>query len=139
MTDTTYDLPSWATLVSDEDRTVIRVEAGEMYPALLEAYAGHYEDGVPAEFGNAGQGLDPEAPTQYWLEVCRQSAKMDLWVALGTMLDVEIRLKGGHEYRLSEHPKGRGVEKASGGVDGARECVEHYRNLRGVLPAGVRA
>ena len=153
-------LPDWATLIDEGPPPRIEVDTHAAYPALLAELEGFYADpdnlasdwrradGEPrAEWQETLAELDPEDPTAYWCEVAYQMAKMEVWVALGTMGPMELRFRDpGKAFRQEERPPGRGkgtveeaVARASGGLEGAREAVEHYRNLRDVLPAGIRA
>lgn len=153
-------LPDWATLADEGPPPYIEIDTHAAYPALLAELADLYEDpenlatdwrkadGEPyAEWRETLDGLDPEDPTAYWCEVAYQMAKLEVWVALGTMEGLQLRMRDpGQVYRQADRPPGRAkddleeaVAQASGGLEGDREAIEHYRNLRGVLPAGVRA
>lgn len=127
------DLPEWAELRGDNVHGVpiVDVDADAMYPALLSEYEAHYED----VSGPGSDEFDPEDPTAYALEVCYQTAKMDLWVALGTPT-MEIRVHDSEKaWAQSDYDEGRGVDRAAGGLQGGKEAREHIKNLRGFLPA----
>lgn len=123
-------LPAWATL-EGENRygcPVVGVDGKKMYEALLAEYEELYSGGGPAPVGS--KDIVADSPTQYALEVCYQSMKMDLWAALGTM-NIEIRVHdAGKQYAQKNHPEGRGAHRASRGLEARR----HYRALRGELP-----
>ena len=80
---------------------------------------------------------DPErrhSIDQYWIEVAYQCVKMELQRLLGRFnFEIRIVAHGGRKERwaLKNHPNGRGVKAATQG----REAREHYRRLRGFIPA----
>lgn len=137
-------LPEWATCIDIEERRIdgtlvpkIRVKAYEAYPTLLAEYAEHYDKNssdLPAQD-------EFDEPTAYALEVVAQTIKMDLWVALRTV-DLFIRVKDpDQEFAQEKHSDGRGPKQATPETidpDARREAVEHYRELRGVVPAAIR-
>lgn len=78
----------------------------------------------------AEAACDPAKPTQYWLEVAYQCAKMDLQVAMRTP-GFEIRiLDTDKNFALAKWPEGRGLVAATWG----KEAREHFRRLRGFVP-----
>lgn len=148
------DLPEWAEVVEEEDGYYeVVVDTHDAFPALLSELRDRYResrDHLPEGWagGNgdlkewaadALDGLDPEDPDEYWVAVARQMVKMDLWAALRTM-NLRLKLRDADKrYREDDLETGRGQHMAEGGVDGPRECVDHYRQLRGFVPAPIRA
>ena len=119
----TVELPVWAKLVEQlegQPPTVI-VQAELMYESYLSAY----------DVG--GELSDRKAIDQYWLEVCYQSMKLDLQLAMGTYgfsIYVEDAKK---KYAQKDWPPGRGPFAATRG----KEAREHFKRLRGRLPASM--
>lgn len=67
---------------------------------------------------------------QYWLEVCYQSMKMDLQLAMKTFqFAIHVQDKD-KKFALKKWPEGRGVAAATQG----REARGHFQKLRGMLP-----
>lgn len=117
MTDvSTINLPPWARYdptVQVENRVpVVEVDGPAAYEAWLE------------ELGS------PQVD-QYWLEVAYQCIKLDLQLAMRTFA-FEIRISD-PEKRFAQvaHPVGKGSAAASRGLEGR----EHFRRLRGFVPA----
>lgn len=78
----------------------------------------------------AEAACDPAKPTQYWLEVAYQCAKMDLQVAMRTP-GFEIRILDAEKtFALAKWPEGRGIVAATWG----KEAREHFRRCRGFVP-----
>lgn len=116
------NLPSWATARAPESNkvsVVIEVQSGGAYKEWLDK-------------------LHVAEKDQYWLEVAYQCIKLDCQAALvGTDFDprsagkpAEIRFSNAPEYRIADHPPGRGVEAATQG----REARDHYVRIRGRMP-----
>lgn len=153
-------LPKWASEAGTNvhDLPIVRVDADAAYTDLLDEYRAFYKDGrhhqvewknkdgsLSKEWGDAMGGLRSEIPDAYWLEVCFQSIKMDLQVAMKTFT-FEIRISDpGKRWaqafvwldkrKSGPRPQGRGPEKASGGPGGGREARQHYKRLRGFIPS----
>lgn len=142
------NLPEWATLKSEGPPHVIDVDAHAAYEALLGEYADLYGDtdklppemrtkdgAIKKEWADALDDLASETPSAYWCEVAYQSIKLDLQMACRTFaLSIHIH-DPGKRYRQADRAEGRGTDKAAGGFSGGREAREHYRRLRGFLPA----
>jgi len=121
-------LPSWATHVTDRPLTVISVDPDRAYPALMREL-----------------GVEPEDLDRYWIEVLRTFVKLSLQVAMGRF-NFEIRIQGSGDYKgrwaLASHEPGRWAEfEARHGKALAERFVQlsakdHFKRLRGVLPAG---
>lgn len=148
----TVTLPAWAAFKSGAHRIpVINVNADKMYAAWLVEIAAYYKDIVrgsakpPAEMADdkdqpqlrkewveCFKELDP--PSAYWLEVAYQCMKLELQVAMRTFT-FEIHVHdSAKRWAQKKAKKGRGAEKAAGGVQGGKEAREHFARLRGVLP-----
>lgn len=140
MPKTTPQLPRWATAREHEGaRHYIDVDAHVAYEDLLDEYRELYADGHPALTGKDWEAaladLRSEEPSAYWLEVCYQSVKLDLQIACRSFaLNISIHDRG-KKYRQSRRKDGRNVKLAAGGAKGGREAREHYKRLRGFLPA----
>lgn len=148
------DVPEWADVTEPEDGYYeVVVDTHDAYPALLQELVDRYQenrDNLPDGWVGAGgdlktwakeafDALDPEDPDEYWIAVARQMTKMDLWASLRTM-NIRLKLRDADKrYREDDLETGRGQHMAEGGVDGPRECVDHYRALRGFVPAPIRA
>lgn len=144
---TDLSLPPWASYDGENAHgmPIISIEAHEAYPALLDEYRSHYAENVPAEWLKADgelrkewaeclASLNSEGPSAYWLEVVYQSIKLDIVRAAG--FGVENRFHdSGKKYRQADRDPGRGPEMAAGGVSGGTEAREHYKRMRGFLPA----
>ncbi|MEE8551487.1 MAG: hypothetical protein V3T08_09580 [Gemmatimonadota bacterium] len=154
------NLPEWAVFKLDEKGKpivngvshVINILTHVAYPAILREYKALYDERVPDEFKADGKlkkewadclgNLDPEKPTAYWMEVAQQTAKLDIQVACRTFA-LNLTLKDpGKKYRQADAPKGRDPRHAAGGgvhVKGkrapGREARDHYKRLRGFVPA----
>lgn len=141
------NLPDWATLKGRNGESyVIDVDAPAAYEALLSEYREHYEDNVPAEWltkeesvrkewADALDDLASDEPSAYWLEVAYQSIKLDLQIACRTFaLNISIH-DPEKAYRQEGRRDGRDVKRAAGGLQGGKEAREHYKRLRGFLPA----
>ena len=121
-------LPSWATHLTDTPLTVISVDPDKAYPALMR------------DLGVETGDLD-----RYWIEVLRTFVKLSLQVALGRF-NFGIRIQGSGDYRgrwaHASHRPGRWAEfEAKHGAALAERFVQlsakdHFKRLRGVLPAG---
>lgn len=127
-------LPSWITPVEGFKARYV-LDPDQFYPALL------------AE-------LKVTEPDQYWLEVCHQLAKLDAQLAIAaagrrrTDVSLVLIIRGGEGYKerwaLAKHPKGERLEAILKRTKGDRkladkliagEAREHYKRLRGLLPA----
>ena len=133
---------------------VIVVNTHVAYPAILREYRDLYDERIPAEFldedgkpkkewkaclGN----LKAEKPTAYWMEVAHQSVKLDIQIACRTFA-LNLHFKDpGKKYRQADAPKGRDPLHAAGGgglvarkdQPRGKEAREHYKRLRGFIPA----
>jgi len=116
------ELPSWAEIKSPG---YVDVQADQFYPAIL-----------------AELGVEDGAADQYWLQVAKNIMKMDVRVAVaGTenaapatgaltiLVQDNTKVEGVSKYALKVHPEGKGA------TAGAREARDHYKRLRGFLPA----
>ena len=111
----TARLPAWAA-PHPTDPNAVLVDPDKLYPALL------------GEFGVA-------KPDKYWIEVCYQCMKLDLQTAL-RRFGFTIHLRGddgrAQRWKLAAFPgTAADVARATTG----REAREHYRRLRGFIPA----
>ena len=116
-------LPAWAE-PHPTAKNAILVDPDKMYPAFL------------AEYGI-------EKPNRYWLEVCFQSMKMDLQVALRRPnFVIHMRADGERKqkWNYSMFPgtdgwEGKAVDDPMA-VKAARggEAREQYRRIRGFVP-----
>lgn len=144
-------LPDWAEHTGDNGRgmPVIEVDTHEAYPDLLAEYQELYSEGnilpgewktkegeLRAEFKEMLEDLerDVDEVTAYWLEVLFQTAKLDVIRAVGFGTENRFHDQG-KRFAQSAREEGRGADKAAGGVSGGREAREHYKRLRGFLPA----
>jgi len=132
-------LPEWAKLKDAVIQIpVIDVDTDAAYIAFLTEYAtlpavslppvdegGRPKSGAPVEVS-----CDASDPDQYWLEVCYQSIKLELQLAL-RMFTFEARLHDrGKKWAQSKYPLGRGPLAATEG----KEARQHFKRLRGMLP-----
>lgn len=106
-------LPEYAKLAPSVKgkNDMVNVQAELMYQYYLAAY------GV-------------EKVDQYWLEVCYQSMKMDLQLAMGTFAFVIHIHDKDKKFAQSKWPPGKGSAAATKG----REARMHFQKLRGALP-----
>lgn len=162
MTDQVIALPGWAFFKLDEEGNpvvngvshVVIVDTHMAYPVLIAEYRELYNIRMPPEFLDEGGtlkkewedclgNLDPENPTAYWMEVVHQTAKLDVQIACRTFALNLIFTDLDKRYRQIDAPKGRDPLMASGGglqvprADQPRgkEAREHYKRLRGFIPA----
>ncbi len=109
-------IPDWAEEVSVDvpgRLDVYRIDADLAYPALWE------------ELGF------PDSPTQYHLEVVYQCIKMEMQRCLGKF-SFEMRIMDPKKnWTQKGVRKGKGADAASKG----REAREHYKRIRGFVPA----
>lgn len=106
-------LPAWARLMmrSRNQVPIVIVDATPAYKFFLAEYKIEIKD-------------------QYWLEVCYQSIKLELQLAMGTF-GFEIKIRDPEKrWAQSKYPVGKGSLAATQG----REARKHYKNLRGTLP-----
>lgn len=132
------DLPEWATIDQEDPYTVVSVDADAAYEAVLAEYRDFYAE------DSSHPGADElarEEPTAYALEVAFQTIKMDVWTALGEM-PTEIRMHDPDlNWTQADHEEERPTTKATPETaepGATREAVEHYRRMRGYLPAAIR-
>lgn len=144
-------LPPWATHEGENRHgmPIIAVDTHAAYPAIIEDYRALYDARTPPEWNTKEGDLRKEwqdaleelfaevdQVSAYWLEVVYQTAKLDVIVASGQGFAVEIRMKDpGQKFKQADRARGRGPNRAAGGVNGGREAREHYKRLRGFLPA----
>lgn len=141
-------VPAWAEVngKNGQGRPRVDVDADAGYEAVLDEYRELYADdaNIPGEWRKADgdlraewaevlEELDADNLSRYWLEVAYQTMKMDLIVALGWGIEIRMHSEG-KPYAQAKHPKGRGAEKATGGLGGPNEIRGHYRRLRGFFP-----
>lgn len=130
---TRFPLPSWARAHPERDDTII-ADPDLFYPALLGELAAMIAAESP-DYAKAYPRLNPAKPNKYWIEVAYQSMKMDLQTALGrfgfTIL-VQSDAARKRAWSLASYPgTNADVIRATNG----REAREHYRRLRGGIPA----
>lgn len=109
-------LPDWATEIPTPDGRISAyvVDADGAYEALLT------ELGFPLD-----------EPTQYHLECAYQCIKMEMQRLLGTF-SFELRIKDPEKkWALKKFKKGKGIGAATKG----KEAREHYKRIRGFVPA----
>lgn len=145
----TNTLPEWATETgtASSGSPRIAIDATAAYPALLDEYRALYAEdrNIPSEWRKADGDLKAEyaemlddlrsdEPSAYWLEVCYQAMKLDVRVAMRRR-DLQLHIRDPERvYRQKARKRGRGPERAAGGLQGGKEAREHYRRLRGFLP-----
>lgn len=145
----TTTLPAWAKLAANQAEgrlPRIDVDADAMYAAWLAEFAANppkpedFPGRAVKEGGKAStippmtaeQAIcDTERPTKYWLECAFQCMKLELQVAMRTYA-FEIRVHDQTKrFAQAKWPEGRGILAATKGL----EARDHFRRLRGVLPA----
>lgn len=141
-------LPDWASQTGGGDVPAVEVDTHAAYPAILAEYRALYAGDPPPEWLTKDGDLrkewadaldDLQQPddevSAYWLEVAYQTVKLDIVMAARSF---RLALRFRDEGRLfcqDGRAEGRGVKRAAGGPNGGREAREHYRRLRGFLPA----
>ena len=115
-------LPEWARAISPGK---IEVDAELFYPAIL-----------------AELGIDEEDASQYWLAVAKAVMRMDVQVAVaGTNLAptpggaLTILVKDATKAKGHSRFAMRFRDEGDGSAAGAMAARDHYKRLRGVLPA----
>jgi hypothetical protein len=126
---------------------IVKVHAPAMYEAFFDEYRAHYAFNIPGEFKKADgelkaewrdalEDLNSAEPSAYWCEVAYQSMKLELQLSCRTFaLNISVGGDAEKVYAQKGRTGGRGVEKAAGGFRGGKEAREHFKRLRGFLPA----
>lgn len=133
----------------------ILAEYREMYDREIPGEMRGSDGKVSALWAECLKGLDPENPDSYWCEVAKRTVTLDLQISARTFA-LNINMKDpGKKYRQEQHTpaidkktgqivyewKGKGRDPrfaAGGGGPGSpvgKEAREHYKRLRGFLPA----